>query len=43
MDKYMKTRFMYILKNKTGPNDEKRATNAVDNNATIDEMRGNDY
>jgi len=38
MDKYMKTRFMYILKNKTGPNDDKGGSNVVDNNAIIDEM-----
>ena len=39
----MKTRFMYILKNKTGPNGENIAVQNVDNNTIIDEMRSNDY
>lgn len=41
MDKYMKTRFRYILKNKTGPSDEAFQNNSIDNNSVIADIDEN--
>lgn len=41
MDKYMKTRFKYLLKNKTGPKSADGGATFIDSNAIIDEMQKN--